>query len=218
MTTNYFRLASGRLTSLPLNWQERIESYKWETRYPQSMMVAEDGRVVGTWILGNNYKVASGFHGGYPATYLKRVAGLFPEKKKVLHLFSGEVDLSITPGDTVDLSLARALRHPKGGTHYTDDAQTLERVPLEKYDLVMADPPYSESDAEKYGTTMVKRNKVMKALARVRPGTHVAWLDMVLPIYRKDTWAIEAVIGLVRSTNHRFRLLTIFKRRDDDDL
>jgi hypothetical protein len=60
---------------------------------------------------------------------------------------------------------------------------------------------------------MVRRNLVLKALAaRAVVGTHLVWLDQVLPMYRKDQWKIEAVIGVVRSTNHRFRVVTIFKK------
>ncbi len=59
---------------------------------------------------------------------------------------------------------------------------------------------------------MVKRNKVMKALERVQPGTHVVWLDQVLPMYRKAIFSPEAVIGMWKSTNHRFRGITIFRR------
>ena len=65
---------------------------------------------------------------------------------------------------------------------YVDDAQTLEGVPLEAHDLVLADPPYSAEDAERYETIMVKRNSVTRALQRLAPGTHVAWLDEVLPM------------------------------------
>jgi hypothetical protein len=54
----------------------------------------------------------------------------------------------------------------------------------------------------------------MQALAGLRPGAHVVWLDQVLPMFRKDTFSIEAVIGMVKSTNHRFRVVTIFKRED----
>src|SRR4029077_13822038 len=35
-------------------------------------------------------------------------------------------------------------------------------------------------------------------------GAHVAWLDQVLPMYRKDMFALEASIGMQKSTNHRF--------------
>jgi hypothetical protein len=138
--------------------------------------------------------------------YLRRVKALFPEKKRILHLFSGRVDLSVMPGDTVDLN---ADLQPT----FLDDAQTLANVPLENYDLVLADPPYSVEDAEHYKTTMVKRNKVMQALGRLPAGAHVVWLDQVLPMYRKDTWAVEAAIGMMKSTNHRFRLVTLFGRR-----
>jgi hypothetical protein len=34
-------------------------------------------------------------------------------------------------------------------------------------------------------------------------------------MYRKDQFAIEAVIGMVKSTNHRFRVVTVFKRHND---
>jgi 16S rRNA G966 N2-methylase RsmD len=116
------------------------------------------------------------------------------------------VDTATMPGDTVDIN---AENQPT----YVDDAQTLSAVPLEKYDLVMADPPYSVEDCERYETSMVKRNKVMAALgARLTPGTHVVWLDQVLPMYRKDQFSVEAVIGMVKSTNHRFRVVTVFRK------
>ena len=192
-----------RIISIDL--QSRIDNYVRETRFPRSLFISEDSRIVGTWIMGNDYRVQTGYYGGYPAGYLRRVRALFPEKRRVLHIFSGKVDLSALPGDTVDIT-------PALKPTFVDDAQTLERVPLADYDLVLADPPYSDDDAERYGTTMVKRNKVMKALQRVAPGTHIVWLDQVLPMYRKDTFAIDAVIGMVKSTNHRFRVVTVFRR------
>lgn len=189
----------------PLTWEERIDNYAFETKYPKSLFIAEDGRVVGTWIMGQSYKVASGYYGGYPHGYLPRIRALFRDKRQTLHLFSGKVDQDVFPGDTVDLN-------PDLNPTYVDDAQRLEAVPLGQYDLVLADPPYSVEDAEHYQTSMVKRNVVMSALGRLPRGAHVVWLDQVLPMYRKDTFTIEAVIGMVKSTNHRFRVITIFKR------
>jgi hypothetical protein len=186
--------------------QSRIDNYIRETGYPRSLFVGSDARIVGTWIMGNNYSVKSGYYGGYPHGYLKRIRALFPEKKSALHVFSGRVDQSAWPGDTVDLD---AATEPT----FIDDAQSLLEVPLGDYDIILADPPYSVEDAEHYVPTMVKRNKVMAALARCRPDTHVVWLDQVLPMYRKTEWEIEAVIGMVKSTNHRFRVVTIFKRK-----
>jgi hypothetical protein len=190
-----------------MHWDQRIANYTRETKFPKSLFVAADGRVVGTWIMGNDYRVKSAYYGGYPAGYLRRIKALFPDKERVLHLFSGKVDLAVLPGDTVDIN-------SKLTPTYVDDAQTLLRVPLQSYDLILADPPYSVEDAERYQTTMVKRNTVLRALQRAAPGTHIVWLDQVLPMYRKDAFAIDAVIGMVKSTNHRFRVVTIFRRAD----
>ncbi len=190
-----------------MNWGDRINDYVRETGFPKCLFVGADGRVVGTWIMGNDYRVKSEYYGGYPAGYLRRVRSLFPDKRQVLHLFSGKVDLDAFPGETVDINL-------EFKPTYVDDAQTLARVPLEKYDLVLADPPYSVEDAERYQTTMVKRNLVMRVLQRLPIDAHIVWLDQVLPMYRRDAFDQEAVIGMVKSTNHRFRVITIFRRRD----
>lgn len=192
-------------TATALDWPARIDSYAAQTGLPRCLSIGEDGRVAGMWIMGNDYRVKSSYYGGYPAGYLKRVRALFPDKLRTLHLFSGKVDLAVFPGDTVDIN-------PANGATYVDDAQTLEGVPLEQYDLVLADPPYSVEDCEHYGTSMVKRNVVMSALRRLPEGAHVVWLDQVLPIFRKDAFAIDAVIGMVKSTNHRFRVVTIFRK------
>ena len=196
-------------------WKDRIHNYTKETGYPNalfiedgcqnSLFLAADSRVVGTWILGNNYQVKSEYYGGYPNTYLKRIKALFPDKKKTLHLFSGKVDTEVFPGDTVDIN-------PDNNATYVDDAQTLLNVPLEEYDLVLADPPYSVEDCDHYKTTMVKRNVVLRALQRLPPGSHVVWLDQCLPMWRKEFFSLEAVIGVVRSSNHRFCVITIFRR------
>lgn len=186
--------------------QERIDNYNKVTGFPGSLFIGGDGRLIGVWIMGNDYRVKSTYYGGYPAGYLKRVKALFPDKAVILHLFSGKVDLAVIQGDTVDLN---AELEPT----YVDNAQTLEKVPVEKYELVLADPPYSVEDCDHYQTTMIKRNKVMAALGkRLTTGSHVVWLDQVLPMFRKDQFKIVGVIGMVKSTNHRFRVVTIFER------
>ena len=182
------------------------EDYAFETGYPEALFIAADGRLVGTFILGNDYRVKSEFYGGYPATYLARIRALFRDKKRTLHLFSGMVDTKTFPGDTVDIV---AEYNPT----YIDDAQTLENVPVEKYDLVLADPPYSVEDADHYMTSMIKRNKVMRALSRLPAGAHVVFLDQVLPQWRKDIFDLVGVVGIVKSTNHRFRVCCIFRRK-----
>lgn len=186
---------------------ERIDSYNARMPYPRSLFLAGDGRIVGTWIMGNNYRATSDVYGSYPHGYLKRVKALFPDKASALHLFSGLVDRTAWPGDTLD------IRPEVNPTYVCDAQQSLHGVPLDSYDIVLADPPYSVEDAERYRTTMIKRNRIMRRLAECcKPGTHVVWLDQVLPMYRKTEWSVVGVIGMVRSTNHRFRVITIFER------
>lgn len=186
--------------------QDRIDNYVAVTRYPRSLFTSEDGRIVGTWIMGNAYGVTSQLYGGYPAGYLRRIKALFPDKERILHLFSGKVDTATFPGDTVDIN---ADYNPT----YVDDAQRLEKVPLKDYDLVLADPPYSVEDCEHYQTSMIKRNVVVKKLGEgLKSGTHVVWLDQVLPMWKKIEFSIDGVIGMVKSSNHRFRVVVIFRK------
>jgi len=161
--------------------------------------------------MGNDYRVQSNYYGGYPAGYLKRVKALFPEKRGVLHLFSGKVDLAALPGRTVDISAENA-------PDYVDDAQTLTAVPVQDFDLVCADPPYSIEDCDHYQTTIVKRNVVLRTLGlRLRGGSHVVWLDQVLPMWKKTYFNLVGVIGVVKSTNHRFRVVSIFEKLPVDE-
>jgi hypothetical protein len=186
--------------------QERIDNYVLETKFPRSLFVGEDGRIVGTWVMGNNYTVKSEYYGGYPHGYLKRIKAMFPDKKLVLHLCSGMVDLSIMAGETVDIN-------PDRNPTYCCNAETCEGVPLSKYDLILIDTPYSEEDCEHYGTPMLSRNKLLKTVSTgISEGCHVIFLDQVLPMYKKIELETQGYIGMVKSTNHRFRVITIFEK------
>lgn len=189
---------------------QRIAAYEKTTGWRDTLWLHGD-QILGMWIMGNDYRVKSGYYGGYPAGYLSRIKALFPDKPRALHLFAGRVDLETFPGVTVDRDIDL-------DPDFVDDAETLTDTPVADFDLVLADPPYSTEDAVHYGSPMVNRNKVMRALTQLKPGAHVVWLDQVLPMYRKTDWSIVARIGMVKSTNHRFRVVTIFERAGDDDL
>jgi len=134
---------------------------------------------------------------------------MFPDKRKCLHLFAGAVNVDEFPGITVDIN-------PDRCPDYVDNAESLDLVPFDGIDLVLADPPYSVEDAEHYQASMINRNTVLRTLARkLKAGAHLVWLDQVLPMYRKDEWAVEAYIGMVKSTNHRVRMVTIFRRLEN---
>ena len=117
------------------------------------------------------------------------------------------VDLAAFPGDTRDIA-----GEDLAPTHCCD-AETCDGVRLYHCDFVLADPPYGESDARHCGTAMVKRNKVVQTLSGGLPsGAFIVWLDQVMPMYRKTELKIEAVIGIVGSTNNRFRVLAVFRK------
>jgi hypothetical protein len=165
---------------------------------------ADERWLDGMWIMGNNYRT-SGYYGAYPHTYLERIGSLFPDAERVLHLFSG----SLAPGDYVRFDRLLSKK-----ADVTGDAHNLSAYfPSRKFDLVYADPPYSIEDCNHYGCPMVNRNKVLRECAKIlEPGGFIVWLDQVLPMFRKAELQMCGVIGMVKSTNHRFRVTTIFER------
>ncbi|RMH20582.1 MAG: hypothetical protein D6698_04000 [Gammaproteobacteria bacterium] len=137
---------------------------------------------------------------------------LFPDAKNVLHLFSGSLTpegLSGFPGQHVRVDI-----NPKCKPDIVCDAVTLSSVfEEETFDLVLADPPYSKEDAERYGVPMINRKKVLEEAAKVTTvGGNIVWLDQVAPIFRKSLLHMWGLIGIFRSTNNRFRMASIFSR------
>lgn len=195
--------------------QARADAYasafpKWSASHLRLVTEAGGECLYGTWMLGNNYRAKVGYYGEYPPGYLDRVTALFPDVQPIddgrlttMHAFSGSL--------------------PEGPYVRCDSQQPAERAcsvydldPATTgiFDLVLADPPYSSADAEKYGSGMVDRRRAMSSLARVtRVGGHVVWLDTVWPMFRKTEWRTVGRICLVRSTNHRVRLVSIFERQ-----
>lgn len=158
------------------------------------------------WVLGNDYR-GSGYYGAYPPNYLRRILSLFPDAERVLHLFSG----SLPEGNYTRFD-------QKPPADIVGNAEQLgSYIDRDSFDLILADPPYSVEDAEHYGAPMVSRNKVLTECAKVLEyGGFLVWLDQVLPMFRKDTLFLCGLIGIVRSTNHRFRVASIFRKAKDD--
>jgi len=185
---------------------ERAQLYT--KAFPEYPPLRADGRWLdGMWILGNNYR-GSGYYGAYPPQYVKRIMSLFPDAQRVLHLFSG----SLPPGNYVRFDINPDLGDVCGDAH-----RLSEYFAAGSFDLILADPPYSKEDADHYGTPMVNRNKVVSECAKVlEPGGFLVWLDQVLPMFRKDELHFCGAIGLVRSTNHRFRVVAVFRRCSEE--
>jgi hypothetical protein len=188
---------------------DRVSFYN--ARFPKWPKIFFDkGWITGTWVIGNNYKANTTLYGAYPPTYLARVFSMFPDRSRLLHLFSGSLEPSGSlMGETrVDLRYVSGLVVPD----IRADAAHLPFRPV--FDLALADPPYSKPDAKIYGTPMPVRAAVMRSLATVIvPGGFVVWLDTTRPMYRKVEWHECGFVGLARSTNHRVRGVWFYQRR-----
>ena len=179
--------------------EEIVKNYH-ETfpNYPPSLFLSNN-QIIGLWVMGNNYTTKTSLYGAYPYGYLNRIYALFPPiKDKTLHLFSGSIDDEY---DKVDFNVGI-------------DAETMSDIlPHNFYESIYSVPPYSVEDCERYGCCMIKRNVVFKECFKImKPGGILIWLDQVLPNYKKIEWKILARIGMVKSTNHRFRVITIFQK------
>lgn len=159
-----------------------------------------------------------------PHGYLDRVHAMFPDAKQVLHVFSGGLDVehaiaAAWPGvpHHKDAGLGIELvdlKGPEQGRHSTWQGDIMD-MPAEwagRFDLILADPPYIYDDAKQYGTPTVNRAAIIRRLRDVaKKGGNLVWLDQCWPQHRKDQWRTWAHIGLVRSTNHRMRLVSMFE-------
>jgi hypothetical protein len=224
-----------------LTLQQRADLYRKSfTKFqPISVVETPDGkqRLEAIWFMGNDYRVKSGYYGGYPAGYLPRIMSMFPDAKSILHLFSGKVEKT-RPGEiTFDINperkpdlvgnaewLSSMFSCAECGKYYSEEC-----VHPKGFDLILADPPYSNSDADRYGTIMIRRNKVVHECLKVlRPGGFLVWLDQVFPLHKKIESPLVGTIyvreefpdleyageiGMIKSTNHRVRAVFIFQKK-----
>ena len=183
--------------------QERIENYAKEfPKYPR--LSFDKDWITGTWVIGNFYKNASDYYGAYPHSYLKRIMSLFPDCKNILHLFSGSLK---------DVEGIKFDRREDLNPDVVGDAEKLSEYFTQKFNLILADPPYSEEDALHYGVSMCNRNKVVQECVKVLDNEgFLVWLDQVLPMYSSKQLKLIGAIGIVRSTNNRVRMAFIFQK------
>ncbi len=189
------------------NYTLKQRSNFYRDKFPDWPAPRTDDRWLdGMWILGQDYR-GSGYYGSYPPNYMDRVMSMFPDAKNVLHLFSGSLPKS-SKYTTFDIKRDSVVDPDcKGNAENLQDYFNKGR-----FDLILADPPYSEQDAERYGTCMVKRKKVFESCNKVLiKGGHLVWLDQIMPMYKKIEMHLWGVIGILRSTNHRFRVVSFFE-------
>lgn len=195
--------------------QERADAYAkaFPDRPPLQVVTegvgaAKHDVIYGQFVIGNDYTNKTTYYGAYPHGYLERIAALFPDVPRgrdILHVFSG----SLPAGNYHRLDLNPELKPDYVGSVYDVCALTGHNA----WRLIIADPPYSAADANRYKTPMIDRGRATRALAEAcLIGGHLVWLDCCWPMHRKDQWRTVGRIGLTRSTNHRTRMVTIFER------
>jgi SAM-dependent methyltransferase len=196
-------------------WLIGVMAGRYNRAFPNYPPLAHTDRwFYGVWMIGNDYKNKSEFYGAYPNGLLKRYKALFGGNitsyapynapRTILHLFSGSLPKS---DDYIRFDMIQEA-------DIQGDAEKLsEYFEPNSIDLIYADPPYSGEDADKYGTPMVNRNKVVKECAKVlKPGGLLVWLDCVYPMYSKKDLQLIGTVGLIRSTNHRFRVICVYRK------
>jgi hypothetical protein len=185
-------------------------------------VVADSRWICGTWCIGACYANPNPLYGAYPRGYLERIHSMFPEARNILHVFSGGLTLEAAvasasfrahTNDDYDIELVD-LHGPEKGRYPTWQGD-VHLLPLEwkgRFDLILADPPYSAEDAFTYEVPMIVRRDVMRSLHSVcKRGGNLVWLDTQWPMHRKSQWRTWGHIGLVRSTQHRVRLISMFE-------
>lgn len=192
-----------------LSLKERADNYN--KTFPkfskQAPMTATERWLYGVWMIGNDYHNKADYYGEYPPSYLKRIYSLFPDIKndEILHLFSGSLG-DEEKGDKFDIN-------PSLNPTFVGNAENLSKIVTKKYKLILADPPYTQEDAEHYGTPMVSRNKVVKECVEImEKGSFLVWLDQAYPMFSKEVLQLVGTIGIIRSTNHRFRFSLIWEK------
>jgi hypothetical protein len=193
---------------------ERSEAYaKVFPKWPAPR--TDDRWLDSMWVMGNDYRAVvrneddKPYYGAYPPNYVARIMSMFPDAEKVLHLFAGSV-----PFSEKHARFGNVVSQPLGPLDKIGDAERIGlEYPPNSFDLILSDPPYSPDDAEKYNVPYYNQRIVIgEAFKILEPGGHLVWLDTKLPMFRKDMWHLWGLIGIVRSTNHRFRVVSIFER------
>ena len=138
------------------------------------------------WCLGSG----SGYPGAFPRGLMPRILQKWNGEKKIM-LFSGS--FHDRGWETLDVK-------PEMNPTYSMDAESLPEDWTEKYDLVMADPPYSEAEAKDlYDLPYFNIAKVINEMARITRGggnnDHVASTHSSKPFHRHIPFQADADSG-----------------------
>ena len=169
--------------------------------------------ITDTWILARS-KVK--YYGAYPSGFLSRARALLgvTNHHQVIHLCSGKVkdypfegvgaeDITIDLDPSLEPDIVHDVRKP------------FVRKPLPYADAVLADPPYTEADADCYSTGRDNLPSGFDCMERARellvPGQrfgilHYVWFKPIAGF--KNIAVITVLVGF----NNRARLYSVYER------
>jgi hypothetical protein len=179
--------------------------------------------ITDTWILARP-KVK--YYGAYPNGFLERARVLLGVSPcdAVLHVCAGRAreypakPRGFGPNDrTLDLDAALEPDYVQAATDPLPDCCYGEKgCTRGPWPALIADPPYTPEDAEKYAPgahQFPSANQVLrKMLDVVRVGGRVGILHYVLPQPPKVGVKFVACIGVITGYNNRMRVFSVFER------
>lgn len=172
--------------------------------------------ITDVWILARP-KVK--YYGAYPNGFLERARALLgvTPLDPVLHVCGGMArqypakPRGFGPNDrTLDLDANLRPDYLQAAT------SALPELGPTPWSALIADPPYTEADAEKYvpgAKAFPAANLILKnMLAVVRPGGRVGMLHYVLPQPPREGVRFVACVGVIVGFNNRMRVFSVFER------
>jgi hypothetical protein len=176
-------------------------------KYPESKFNGTT-RKYATWFLGQNYRNATSYYGAYPPMYWKRIQTFIRPMDSVVHLFSG----SLAPGNYQRVDMDPAMNPDI----CCKSEEVDQHISHNSVDIVFADPPYSKADSDiGYKGNYPNKKKTIESVHKIlKPGGLLVWLDTALPMFRKTEYELAGVITILISTNHRVRLVSIFRKHN----
>lgn len=188
-----------------MEFADSYNASEYGIKYPESKFYGTTRRYA-TWFLGQNYKNATNYYGAYPPMYWKRIQAFVKPDDKVVHLFSG----SLAKGNYIRVDVDEAMTPDV--VCRTEDVD--RHIDPNSIDIVFADPPYTVADSKiGYKGNYPNKKKTISAVHSIlKPGGLLFWLDTALPMFRKTEFELVGVITILISTNHRVRLVSVFRK------
>lgn len=189
-----------------MDFVERYNTSEYGRRFPDSQF-QQGVRAYATWFLGNDYRNASSYYGAYPPMYWKRIQTFIHPTERIVHLFSG----SLCAGNFIRVDMDETM-NPDICCKSEEVEHHIEQNSI---DIVFADPPYTTADSKiGYKGNFPNKKKTISSVHKIlKPGGLLFWLDTCLPMFRKIEYELVGVITVIVSTNHRVRLVSIFRKK-----